>query len=214
VRLFSLIGDAWQYNDYVFTAATIVAAERAQLVSPAPGSTLTATGAAFQWSGGVGVSAYRLMVGTSAAGGADLADIGPVSDVSAIVGGLPADGRTIYVRLGSLIAGAWQYNEYTFHTMTLIQSRAAELVSPAPGSTLTSTTATFRWSAGVGATHYQLVIGSRPGSDDIAYVNADTALAAVVSGLPSDGRVVYATLYSFLEGAWQRRDYVFTATGR
>jgi hypothetical protein len=29
------------------------------------------------------------------------------------VGGLPNDGRTIYVRVYSLIAGVWQFNSYT-----------------------------------------------------------------------------------------------------
>jgi hypothetical protein len=27
---------------------------------------------------------------------------------------LPTDGRTLYVRLWSLVSGAWQFNDYTY----------------------------------------------------------------------------------------------------
>ena len=132
----------------------------------------------------------------------------------AAVGGLPTDGRTMYVRLGSLIAGAWQYSDYTFRAVTLVVPRAAELVSPAPGSTLTSTKAFFRWTGGVGATSYRLTVGSQPGQADIANLNADTMLSAIVTGLPSNGQAVYVRLYSLVDGAWEYRDYVLTATGK
>ena len=33
---------------------------------------------------------------------------------SQAVSGLPANGSTIYVRLWTLLAGVWQYNDYSY----------------------------------------------------------------------------------------------------
>jgi hypothetical protein len=53
-----------------------------------------------------------LHVGSAFAGN-DLFDSGAVTSLTAFVGGLPTDGRTLYVRLYSLINGSWQSNDYT-----------------------------------------------------------------------------------------------------
>src|SRR5206468_7553671 len=71
VRLWSLIGGTWQFNDCTFTATTTVTAVSsalAQLTTPTPGSTLTASTVQFQWTGGTGVSQYWLTIGTTACG--------------------------------------------------------------------------------------------------------------------------------------------------
>jgi hypothetical protein len=213
VRLFSLVGDTWRHNDYVLTAATMATAHVAELIRPAPESTLSFAGVLFEWTGGVGVTSYRLQIGTSP-GASDLVDRDAHGSLSATVGGLPMDGRVIFVRLSSLIAGSWQFRDYTFRASSLRAQRPAELLSPAAGSRLESTTVLFRWNPGTHVSHYRLTVGTAPGSDDIASVNGETTFSALVPGLPSDGRRIYVRLYSFIAGAWQYRDYVLTTAGR
>ena len=87
----------------------------------------------------------------------------------------------------------------------------ARIISPVPGSDLVSTTVTFNWDAGVGATSYQLTVGSTPGGNDIYSGTATAGQSAVVSGLPSAGEPVWARLASNIGGTWQSVDYLFAA---
>jgi len=87
----------------------------------------------------------------------------------------------------------------------------ARIISPVPGADLVSTTVTFNWDAGVGATSYQLTVGSTPGGNDLYSGAATTAQSAVVSGLPSAGEPVWARLASNIDGTWQSVDYFFAA---
>lgn len=65
---------------------------------------------------------------------------------------------------------------------------------------------TFTWNAGVGATAYQLTVGSAPGACDIYPGNCPggttTAQSATVT-LPSTQTIVYVTLSSLCGGVWQ-----------
>lgn len=89
----------------------------------------------------------------------------------------------------------------------------AGLLSPVPGSILTSSTVTFSWSSGTGVTQYWLYIGSTLGGSDLFNQNQGTQRSVTVSGLPTDGRTLHVRLWSFIGGAWQFRDYTFvTAT--
>ena len=88
----------------------------AQITTPAPGSTLTASTVTFQWTGGTGVSDYWLTVGTTVGGQTSLARNG--TSLSATVAGLPTNGSTLYVRLYSLIGGTWLSNDYTYTATT------------------------------------------------------------------------------------------------
>ena len=63
---------------------------------------------------------------------------------------IPTYGQTLYVRLYSLIKGAWQYKDYTYTQGRRAGAGGAHL--PTPGSTLTGSTATFNWTAGGGVT--------------------------------------------------------------
>jgi hypothetical protein len=207
VRLWSLIGSAWEFNDYTYTSQTTA---RAQLTSPAPGSTLSASTVQFQWSGGTGVSQYWLTLGTTA-GGNDLRSQNQGTSLTATVTGAPTDGSTVYVRLWSLIGNAWQFNDYTY-TATIAQTTRAQLTTPAPGSTLTATTVQFEWSGGTGVSQYWLTLGTTAGGNNVYSQNQGTSLTATVTGLPTDGSTVYVRLWSLIGNAWQFNDYTYTAT--
>ena len=67
----------------------------------------------FTWSKGCQATDYWLSVGTTP-GGTDLYHQSQGSSLSGTVGGLPTAGQPVYVRLWSLISGAWQFNDYTY----------------------------------------------------------------------------------------------------
>jgi len=214
VRLYSLIGGAWQYNDYQYTAYTAPAA-KATMTSPAGGATLTGTSQLFSWTN-TGATAYQIHVGTTGVGSANIGYFpNPASTAtSANVGGLPANGSTVYVRLYSLIGGAWQYNDYQYTAYTAPTTKAT-MTSPAGGATLTGTSQLFSWT-NTGATAYQIHVGTTGvGSANIGYFPnpASTATSANVGGLPANGSAVYVRLYSLIGGAWQYNDYQYTAFG-
>jgi len=203
-RLYSLISGTWQYHDYTYTAA----ATPAVLTSPTPGSTLTSSSATFQWTAGTGVTQYVLGIGSTGLGSYNLYNSTPITATQASVTGLPTNGTTLYARLYSMINGAWQYNDYTY----IAAATPAVLTSPTPGTALTSSSATFQWTAGTGVTQYVLGIGSTGvGSYNLYNSTPITATQASVTGLPTNGETLYARLYSLINGAWQYHDYTYTA---
>jgi hypothetical protein len=208
-RLYSYIGGAWQYNDYVYTEfGTTVPAI---LQSPTPGQTtvLGTSNVLFKWSAGTGVTLYQLTLGTTAPGASDLFSFKGTA-TSANVPSLPAKGVIVYARLSSYISGAWHYNEYVY-----TESGApvlAILQSPTPGLTtvLGTSNVLFQWSSGTGVAVYQLNLSATaPGETDL-FVYKGTATSASVPTLPANGVTVYARLYSYINGAWQYNDYVYT----
>jgi hypothetical protein len=110
VRLWSLIDGQWQYLDYTYTEANLLAT----MSSPAPGTTLTGTSIPFVWSAGTGVTEYSLWFG-STPGGNDLG-AAPVIDAptTSYTTNLPVTGATLYVRLWSFAGGVWQYIDYNY----------------------------------------------------------------------------------------------------
>lgn len=91
---------------------------------------------------------------------------------------------------------------------------AAVMTSPAPLSTLNSTSATFNWTAGSGVTQYMLFVGTATRGNDIynqTFTSGTTS--ATVSGIPTGGAQLFVTLYSLVNGAWQAYDYTFTESG-
>ncbi len=208
-RLYSLIGGVWQYTDYTYTeAGTPVPAA---LTSPAPGSTLTGSTATFGWTAGGGVTKYEFLLGTTGPGSDNLDYLASATALSSgLVSNILTYGVTVYARLYSLINGVWQYTDYTY-----TESGApvpAALTSPAPGSTLTGSSATFTWTAGGGVTKYEFLLGTTgPGSDNLDYLASATALSSgLVSNIPTNGGTVYARLYSLIGGVWQHTDYTYT----
>ncbi|MGB9609506.1 MAG: hypothetical protein ACPL7M_00925 [Bryobacteraceae bacterium] len=212
VRLWSYIDNQWVYNDYQYRAAGVVSPEKAQITDPAPGSTLAGSTATFRWSAGVAVSRYYLFIGLWQ-GGNTIFSQDMNTAQQATVTNLPVDGSTLYVRLWSYIDGAWQFNDYTYRAAGSVTPAKAEILSPAPGSVLAGTTATFQWSAGQAATRYYLFVGRWPGGNTVFSQDMGTSLSATVTNLPADGLPVYVRLWSYIQGAWQYNDYTYTASG-
>jgi hypothetical protein len=207
VRLWSLIADGWGYSDYTYTATAIM---KAQISSPAPGSTLTSSTVMFSWTAGTGVTQYHLSIGTTT-GGTNIYSLNQGASQSVAVSGLPTNGGTLYVRLWSLIASNWDYNDYSY-TASSTAGTKAQMVSPTPGSTLTSSTVTFTWDSGTNVSQYHLYIGTTAGGANIYSLNQGAGLSVTVSGLPANASTLYVRLWSLIAGNWGYNDYSYTAS--
>jgi len=204
VRLYSYINGAWQYNDYTYTEASPAAP--ATMTTPVAGSTLTGSTVVFSWTTGSQVTEYDLHIGTTGVGSSNLyADT--VTGQSQSVTGIPTTGGTLYVRLYSLIAGAWQSSDYTYTEYTA--PVLAAITSPAPGSTLAGTSATFSWTTGTLVTQYDLHVGTTGAGSSNIFGGTVTGQTRTITGIPTAGATLYVRLYSFISGAWQYSDYTY-----
>ena len=202
-------GDLWSFQP---PTPDDGGAAPAVITSPTNGSALTGTSTTFNWSTGTDVSFYSLWVGTKGAGSRDIYDSGNLFTPTATVSGLPSNGQFLYVRLFSWIGSGWQSNDYIYTASG--SSDLAALNSPAPGSVLPGTSASFGWTKGNNVTLYSLWLGTTgPGSRDVFNSGNLTTQSVTVSTLPNTGQYIYARLFSWLNGAWQSNDYLYTASG-
>ena len=182
----------------------------ATMQGPAPGSTLSGSSTTFNWSPGTNVTEYWLWVGTNGPGSLNLYDANQHMNLSTVVNGIPTNGQPVYVRLFTDIDGVFQYNDYVY-TEQFIAVPAA-MLTPANGSTLPGASATFTWNTGTNVSEYWLWVGTAPGTYNLYDVNQYLNTSTTVPGLPTNGQPVYVRLYSWINGAWQYNDYVYTAS--
>jgi len=209
-RWYYLLSGTWQHIDYSYTA--FVAAGKAVMTSPTPGSMLSGSTVTFTWAAGTGtIGGYWVDIG-STAGAHDYYSSGNLGNVLiTTINGLPANGSTVYVTLYTQINGAWVNNAYTY-TAFSAGSANAVMISPVPGSTLSGSSVTFAWSAGTGASAYWIDIGSSAEAHDYySSGSLGTVLTTTINGLPTDGSAIYVTLYSQIDGMWSANIYTYTA---
>jgi len=205
-RLYTKFGGVTEYSDYVYTAVPQAPAE---LMAPAPGTTLPAASAAFTWTAATGATDYELFIGSTGAGSYNLFYSGNTTATSLVAGGLPTNGETLYARLYTKFNGTLEYSDYTFKA---VSQPPAMLNAPTQGGTLTGASAMFRWAAATGATYYELFVGSTgPGSYNLYYSGDKTVTSLTVNGLPTNGETIYARLYTNFNGTLEYFDYTFTA---
>lgn len=210
VTIWGKINGKWYGNDYRYIACSSCAGAGtvARITDPTWGSIFTSNSRTFTWDAGVNVTQYWLFIG-STLGAYDIynADMGAARSVT--VNNLPTDGRKLYLTLFSMINGEWHQNQYVYTAMSF---EKAKMVSPVDGATFSSSTATFSWDAGKNVTGYWLFVGSTPGAYDLHNADLGTALSRTVTGLPVDGRKIYVTLFSKINGEWQYNAYTYTAS--
>jgi Bacterial Ig-like domain (group 3) len=182
----------------------------AVMQSPTPGATtiLGASNVEFQWSAGVDVTSYELFVGTAGVGTENLYASGVTSKTTFTIKNFPANGVDVYVKLGSLINGTWQYANYVY-----TESGTPTPATLTPSSGTLSASQTFTWNNGAGPAYYELFLGTNGvGSSNLYDSNETTQTSATVS-LPSNGVTVYGTFKQLISGAWQVTNYTFTEPG-
>ena len=214
VTLYSEIGGTWRPTVYAYTASG--SPSPAALTSPAANSTLTSTSVTFIWSPANPATDYLFNLGTASSGvnAKNIYSGNSTTATSVNVTGIPTNGETIYATLYSYVAGGWSPIVYSYTTSGT--PVAAVLNTPTPSTKLLSSSVTFSWSAGEGVTNYRFNLGtasSGVNAKNIYSGNSTTATSVNVTGLPTDGETVYATLYSYIAGAWQPIVYTYTASG-
>jgi len=203
-QLLAKIGGTWQSENYTFTESST--SSPAVLSTPAPGTVLGPSNVVFTWTAGVGVTNYKLLLGTTGVGSSNLYSSGSITTTTATVASLPQTGVTVYAQLSSEIGGVWQSNNYTF-----TESELAAMSTPAPSATLGTTNVVFTWTKGVGSTDYRLFLGTTGvGSLNLYNSGTLTTTTATVPSIPASGVTVYARLYSKIAGTWQSVDYTYT----
>ena len=214
VRLKWRIGGVVSFADYTYTA-TGGGSPMPAITSPAPGSTLPVGDANFAWnSNGATVDDWQLLLGTSV-GGNTLYDSGvlPVTTTNAVVSGLPEDGSTIHVTLRWNVGGVPSELNYTYTASSGPGSGVPKILTPLEGTTLPGSSVTFTWSTeGAAVTNWRLEIGTTAGSSNL-YGKSWTAATTsqLVTGLPTDGSIVYVKLKWKIGGTVFEANYVYTA---
>ena len=209
VKLYYLLNGAWQSTSYTYLASG--SPKQAILTTPSPDTStpLTGTSVAFAWTPGNVATHFEFYAGTTGVGSSNIYNSGNVTVTSETVSNLPSNGETVYVRLYSLIDGAWQSTDYTY--VASGAATPAALTTPVPSSQFTSSTVTFDWTPGNTATHFELYLGTSTGSSNLYNSGNVTVTTETVHGLPNNGEKIYARLYSLINGAWQYTDYTYTA---
>jgi len=209
VTLYSEISGVWQPVRYVYTAQVTGPATQAAMITPVSGSVLAGSTVTFSWTAGSSVSGYWLNVGTTAAGSSNVYDSGALTSTAVTLSNIPTTGQNLYVTLLSQISGTWQATNYVYTEAGSLSPAA--MTSPAPGSTLLGTSATFTWSTGSGPTAYWINVGTTgAGSYNVYDSGALTTTSATVTGIPTNGAPLYVTLFSRINGAYQAVQYTYT----
>ena len=215
VRWYSKNGSGWQAQDHTFTMNVGGGGSSTfppPMSSPAPGSTLTTSTVTFTGGHSSQDLAHWLYVGTSV-GAKNLHDSGDMgTGHSRTVSGLPTTG-TIYVRWYSKNGSGWQAQDHTF-TMNVGGGGSSTfpppMSSPAPGSTLTTSTVTFTGGHSSQDLAHWLYVGTSVGAKNL-HDSGDmgTGHSRTVSGLPTTG-TIYVRWYSKNGSGWQAQDHTFT----
>jgi hypothetical protein len=211
VAVYSEVNGVWTPINYTFTAAASKVVPAA-LSSPKAGSVLSGSSVTFSWTPGSGVTAYALWVGVTGVGQRDIFDSGIISLTSITVPKLPTNGATVYVAVYSEINGVWTPINYTFTAAKTLAP--ATFSSPAAGSVLPGSSVTFSWAPVAGVTTYQLWLGlNGQGSSSLYNSGHITANSVTVTGLPTKGAPLYATLYSDINGTMTPVYATYTEAG-
>lgn len=96
-------------------------------------------------------------------------------------------------------------------TSTPLANTVASMTSPATGSTLAGSSATFSWNAGSGALEYFLYAGTSPGTNNLYGASQGLGRSATVGNLPTDGSTVYVRLWTRFASGWEYADTSYRA---
>ena len=176
---------------------------------------LASSGFTGNWSSVSGATGYRLDVSTSSSfssyvSGYQSLNVGNVFSKS--VSGLSAS-KAYYYRVRAY-NGAGTSGNSNVISVTTSSITLAQMLSPSPGppgSTFTSSTVTFSWTAGVSVAQYFLYLGNSLGTNDIYGASQGLNHSVTVSNIPTDGRTIYVRLWSMINGAWYYLDYTYKA---
>ena len=170
-----------------------VAFPAAKIIDP-EGSTLSSSTVTFRWEFIPGLK-YQLGIGTGP-GTSDIFNRSDLETSEVTVSGIPLAGVPLYVNLISRLGPdvVQPMDSKRFFTPFGV---AAKIIDPPEGSTLSSSTVTFRWEI-IPGLDYQIAIGTGPEMFDIYYRGRLQTGEVTVSGIPLTGEPVYVQLITTL----------------
>jgi uncharacterized protein (TIGR03437 family) len=177
----------------------------AVLVTPPPNSPLTSRTTVFSWSNAANATGYRLDIGTVPAG----TQLGTIftTGTNAVVTNLPCNNSVIYARLWTRTTE--QYVSPKDYSFRACSQGGPIITDPVPGSTIGSSTVTFKWTAATDADSYRFAMGSTLGGSDLDAAEPATN-NFTTNNLPTDGRVIYVRVQAHTEaGFGPANDFAF-----
>jgi len=211
VRFWYKVAGKWTKGvDLTYTAATAVLPE---ITSPAPNSTLIGDAQTFVIDAHGATLEELWVYAGSSIGARDYFSGGNNSAHSVLVKHLPTDGSQVYVRFWYKVAGNWRKIDTSYKSNTNNNSGLPYFISPIEGTTLSGSTQTFMWSdnGNLAVNNYWLEIGTSQGANDIFQQNMGLVTSKQVSGLPTDGSIIYVRLY-FNNTDWDYVDFTYTTS--
>ena len=207
VRVGSRISGSWRYSASIpFTAGRLAAT----MIYPTANAIGVVTTRAFEWTAVTGADAYILHIGTAPDTWNVLA-AGLLTQTTHVVTTTLPTGVTLYARVGSRVAGVWQYSISIPFTAA---PPAATMIYPTANATGVLTTRPFEWTPVTGADAYILHIGTAPDTWDIVAAGLLTQTTHLVTAtLPTDV-TLYVRVGSRVGGNWRFSTSIpFTAAG-
>jgi hypothetical protein len=134
------------------------------------------------------------------------------ADGSPISGAGPVPGRFVAVRISAELAWIRSIIPAPSPSPTAPTGNLAQMLSPAVGTILPSSTVAFNWSAGK-ASGYRVFIGNSLGAADIYNSGTVGAHSVIVNNIPTNGVTIYVRLFSKVKRKWKYIDYTYTAYG-
>ena len=202
VRYWTRCSSGWLSSDHTYQMNVCTAQP---LISPRPGSTLTSNSVTFTGGHGSGDLQHWIQVGTTGVGSRNILSRNLGTGHSTTVSGLPNSG-TLYVRYWTRCRSGWLRSD---HTYQMNVCTAQPLISPRPGSTLTSNSVTFTGGHGSGDLQHWIYVGTTGvGSRNILSRNLGTGHSTTVSGLPNSG-TLYVRYWTRCRSGWLRSDHTY-----
>lgn len=196
------------------TVTVGAAQESIELVSPEPGSTLTSDPTTFEWTGPT--TEYWVFVGTRPMSSAyhNSQSLGSsIRAYSVPAADLPTNGSEVWMTLWYKDDNnSWRHIAEKYRAQDDSgQDQAFKMVSPDPGAILTSNTVGFTWVRPPSTTS-SIQIGTSQGASDV-FSSGDlrSRTTYYVSGLPSDGSLLYLRLWNRDGTTLSYKDYLYTA---
>jgi hypothetical protein len=135
-----------------------------------------------------------------------------VGDGSPISGTAPVPGRFVAVRISAELTWIQRVIPAPSPTPTPPSARLAQMLSPAAGATLPSSSVAFNWSAGKAST-YKVFVGNSLGAADIYDSGTLSVHSIIVNNIPTNGATIYVRLFSKVNRKWKYIDYTYKAYG-